>query len=769
MLHKAKLEISTLFIFILIPTLWLIFGYLYAQQRVQELKEHKYAQVAKEMNKELETLISEKSETILIIAMAIANNPQIKNILIGKSGKMQLDTFSKELKVHTSLKNIWFQVISSNGTSIYRSWTTKHGDNLTKARIDVAQMIQKPKVSSSISTGKFDLSFKSMVPLYDKSQFIGFIEVLAKFNSIATKMEDKKYDTVILVDKKYKKQLTRAFTKTFIENYYVANLNAKKDLLKFIKEKKVSSLINEHKNPIDMNSSKLISLFKLKDIYGNDMSYFLIFQDYKNIDISDIMNTKDKFFSFVLAIFFLILIIYYYLYARKYKRFVQSINVNLENEVIQKTKELHHIANHDDLTGLPNRLLFLDRLKQSIKHSQRQKTSMSLLFLDLDRFKEVNDTYGHQVGDALLQEVASKLRKSVREADTIARLGGDEVTIILEDVEDKAIIQIANNILSLMNQTIIIDGMKIFTTFSIGISRFPQDSSDPNTLLRNADTAMYKAKETGKNQYQFYDSRMTQKAIRNATIEQDLRLALENDELVPYFQIKMDGANEKIIGMEALVRWNHPTLGLVMPDTFIPIAESTGLIVQMDSLMIQNSIQQVKKFQEEGLNVGVLSINLSMRQLEKEGCSERLKNILLQYNYDPKDLEIEITETQIMQDPDMAIKTLQKIRNLGVNISVDDFGTGYSSLSHLKRLPINKLKIDRSFINELPHDKDDAAIVKAIISLAKNLDLDIIAEGVESKEQLDFLLDQGCSNIQGYYYSKPLPANKYKELLLKYQ
>ena len=582
-------------------------------------------------------------------------------------------------------------------------------------------------------------------------------------------MQKKNYDTIILVDKKYKEQLTHPFTRTFIEDYYIANLNADPKLLALIKRKGVSHFLNANTHHVCKDLNKLLSVFELKDIHGDNMSYFLLFHDISKIDKNTVIQNRDRLIIFVTSVFVLILLFYYYIYTVKYKKFIQSVNTRLGREVQNKTKELQHIANHDSLTGLPNRLLFLDRLEQSIKQSKRNHTSVSVLFLDLDRFKEVNDTYGHDVGDRLLQKVSEKLSSVIREGDTVSRLGGDEFTIIINDLHENDIINITQKIITLMQEKIFIEDISVYTTFSIGISNFPQDGETPAILLRNADTAMYKAKELGKNQYQFYNPHMTVLALQRASIEHDLRLAIENDELIPYFQVKMDALEEKIIGAEVLVRWNHPSKGLVFPGEFIGIAEDTGLIISIDKIMMQKTLIIMQQWQEEGLLTGTISINLSVKQLEREECLGNLSKLLKQYSVDAKNIELEITENQIMRNPQAAIKILNSIRNLGIHISIDDFGTGYSSLSYLKQLPINKLKIDKSFIDNLPQDTDDVAIVKAIIALAENLGLEIIAEGVESKEQLDFLVSNGCSNIQGYYYSKPLPAKDYKEFLIQYQ
>ena len=769
MFQDIKLGKFSFLLIFLLPILWLLSGYIYTDKHINELTTQKYTEIAKEMHNELKTLISEKAETVLIIAMSISQNPEIKNMLLSNTGEVKLDAFSEKLRQNTSLKNMWFQVISADGTSLYRSWTEKRS-NVKKARIDIVEMIKNPQIMSSISVGKFDLAFKSMVPIFDKNDvFIGLIETIAKFNSLAIKMQKKNYDTIILVDKKYKEQLTHPFTRTFIEDYYIANLNADPKLLALIKRKGVSHFLNANTHHVCKDLNKLLSVFELKDIHGDNMSYFLLFHDISKIDKNTVIQNRDRLIIFVTSVFVLILLFYYYIYTVKYKKFIQSVNTRLGREVQNKTKELQHIANHDSLTGLPNRLLFLDRLEQSIKQSKRNHTSVSVLFLDLDRFKEVNDTYGHDVGDRLLQKVSEKLSSVIREGDTVSRLGGDEFTIIINDLHENDIINITQKIITLMQEKIFIEDISVYTTFSIGISNFPQDGETPAILLRNADTAMYKAKESGKNQYQFYNPHMTVLALQRASIEHDLRLAIENDELIPYFQVKMDALEEKIIGAEVLVRWNHPSKGLVFPGEFIGIAEDTGLIISIDKIMMQKTLIIMQQWQEEGLLTGTISINLSVKQLEREECLGNLSKLLKQYSVDAKNIELEITENQIMRNPQAAIKILNSIRNLGIHISIDDFGTGYSSLSYLKQLPINKLKIDKSFIDNLPQDTDDVAIVKAIIALAENLGLEIIAEGVESKEQLDFLVSNGCSNIQGYYYSKPLPAKDYKEFLIQYQ
>lgn len=771
------LKKSFKFFAFLIPILWIFFAYYFITNRVSILTEEKYAQTAKEMKSELKTLIGEKAETVLVIAMSISKTSQIKEMLNSNlKTTLDLHNLSLELKQNTTLQNIWFQIISKDGISLYRSWTKKRGDNLSIARLDVKQMIKSPKISSTISTGKFDLSFKSMVPIYEKNEFIGFIEVLAKFNSIARKMEDKNYDAIFLVDKKYKKQLTHAHTKTFVDDYYVANINAKKTLLNFIQKKGIEHFLNITKYHLCIDNSHLNTLYQLKDIYNKEMGYFLLFHNLSVLDMTKVQQTKNNLLYIFIIIFILLSLSIYYIYSKQYKSYINDLNNKLTDEINNKTREIQSqhdemqkIATHDSLTGLPNRLLFLDRLEHGIEQASRHRNSLYVLFLDLDRFKEVNDTYGHETGDKLLHKISFLLKSIVRKEDTISRLGGDEFTIILQEVDAKYISRITKKIIEKMQEKIIIDGKNIYTTFSIGISKYPEDGSNSEMLLRNADTAMYKAKEMGKNQYQFYNKQMTELAIQRSTLENNIRIALEKDEFTPYFQAKIDGRTGKVIGMEALARWIHPELGFISPDTFIPLAEDTGLIVPIDKYMMKKTISIIKEWHKEGMSTGKLSLNLSMKQLESSSCLENLENFLSYFALEAKYLDLEVTESQIMENPEKSIQILSKIRNLGISISIDDFGTGYSSLAYLKLLPIDQLKIDKAFIDDLPHDENDVAIVRAIIALAKSLNLSIIAEGVETKEQRDFLVKEGCPNIQGYYYSKPIPENDYKKFLLKDQ
>lgn len=444
-----------------------------------------------------------------------------------------------------------------------------------------------------------------------------------------------------------------------------------------------------------------------------------------------------------------------------------TVSLSLE---IQKRrgmeKTLEHQAYHDTLTNLPNRSLFLDRLDQAIKLATRTKTLIAVLFLDLDNFKEINDSLGHDAGDQVLIQVAKKLSDNLRDMDTIARLGGDEFTLIMSSFRDyQHIHDLVAKLFQLLQQPIFINDQDLYATCSIGISIFPNDGKTSETLLRNADAAMYNAKEAGRNSFEFYTHDMTERAYERVLMETNLRRALDNEEFIIYYQPQYNARSNTMIGMEALLRWKHPEMGMVSPTKFIPVAEDTGLIVEIDRWVMQTATKQFTQWYQSGLQPGKLALNVSSKQLEKIDFADYIAVVLKIAECKPEWLSIEITESQIMKDPEQAVALLLEISGMGIDIAVDDFGTGYSSLTYLKRLPVDKLKIDRAFINELPDDEEDVAIVRAIIALSNSLKLSVIAEGVEKQEQVDFLLKEGCEEIQGFLFAKPMPADKISELL----
>ncbi len=443
--------------------------------------------------------------------------------------------------------------------------------------------------------------------------------------------------------------------------------------------------------------------------------------------------------------------------------FDTDITKQIEDEKLLKiqAKELHKKANYDPLTYLPNRTLFNEKLLQTISLSKRARQQFALLFIDLDQFKKINDTLGHHVGDIVLIEVASRLKSLIEQEDILSRLGGDEFTIILRDIDSLKVPSIlATKIIEVMKNPILVNKQTLFISVSIGISIFPDDSQDKNDLLKFADSAMYKAKDEGRDNFQYYSSEMTSLAFKRITIENNLRIALNEDQFLVYFQPQFNAVTDKITGMEALIRWKHPELGFIYPDQFIPIAEESGLIIDIDRVVMKVAMKQFKKWYDAGLNPGVLALNLAIRQLNEADFIPTLKETMKEIEFLPQWLELEVTEGQIMNNPDEAILKLNEIKDLGIGIAIDDFGTGYSSLSYLKKLPVDKLKIDKSFIQDIPSDEDDVAITKAIIALGKSLNLNLIAEGVETKYQKEFLITNSCVNIQGYFYSKPIPIDE---------
>jgi diguanylate cyclase (GGDEF)-like protein/PAS domain S-box-containing protein len=428
-----------------------------------------------------------------------------------------------------------------------------------------------------------------------------------------------------------------------------------------------------------------------------------------------------------------------------------------EEALRQQERSLRHLAHHDPLTGLPNRLLLIDRLSQSIQKALRTNTGLAVLFIDLDHFKEINDSLGHSVGDQLLKAVSQRLQKSVRNEDTVARLGGDEFTILIEQLNDSmAASSLAEKILEAFWSPLRIVEQDLSITASIGISLYPTDGEDTETLLRNADAAMYRAKYEGRNAFRFYSSDMTERALARVAMESALRVALREGQFILHFQPQVDLQSGQLVGAEALVRWEHPNAGLLLPEHFIPVAEDTGQIVQIGAWVLEEVCRVSKRWEVAGMSGISVAVNLSGRQMLNSDLTRTVRTALEITGCTPASLELEITEGFLIQQPDKTKVTLQELRDMGIKIAIDDFGTGYSSLSYLKQFPISKLKIDSSFVHDIPLDANDQAISIAIIALGRSLGLKVVAEGVENQEQADFLKAQACDQAQGYLYGRPM-------------
>lgn len=432
-----------------------------------------------------------------------------------------------------------------------------------------------------------------------------------------------------------------------------------------------------------------------------------------------------------------------------------------EHALREQQSRLNFMAFHDSLTALPNRSLFYDRIYHGLARARRSNCKVALMLLDIDRFKIINDSLGHDAGDILLKAIAMRLNEAVRDMDTVARLGGDEFVIVLEGIQDmNDVFQVSNKLLSTLASPIEVNNHSITTTVSIGVSIFPEDGKDTDELLKNADIAMYKAKEAGKNNCQFYTKGMNATAVNFLLLENDLRRAIELNQLVLHYQPQMDLRTNKMIGVEALVRWQHPDRGLVSPAHFIALAEETGLIVPLGEWVLREACRQQKDWLSRGIHVGKVAINLSPRQFRQKNFPEKIAMILFALDLHPEHIELEITESCAMEHANETINQMNQLKEMGMHIAIDDFGTGYSSLAYLQRFPIQKLKIDRSFIHDIQDDINDAAIAKTIIGLAHNMQMIVIAEGVENQFQADWLLNQGCDQVQGFMYSKPMSASQ---------
>ncbi len=454
-----------------------------------------------------------------------------------------------------------------------------------------------------------------------------------------------------------------------------------------------------------------------------------------------------------------------------------ELTLRLRNALAFKAYQ-DRLANYDDLTGLPNRRMFLARLDWAIRRAKRHQGTCALLHLNLDRFKQINDSFGHRIGDFLLREVAQRLDASVRESDAVGRLasnppqsslsriGGDEFTALLPEIDraDNALL-VARRIKAALGEPFFAGDQDLFLTASIGIAVYPDDGVEPESLLQQADVAMRHSKRHGGNSYQIYSKHINARAYERLTLENQLRKALEREELLLHYQPKVDVGSGHIVGAEALVRWQHPELGMVSPAKFVPLAEESGLIVPLGEWVLREACRECKAWQHLGLRHPGIAVNVSSLQLKKGGLLQVLRSALDTSGLEARHLVIELTESMLMESAEANIQMLQELKAIGIRLAIDDFGTGYSSLSYLKRFPLDELKIDRSFMSDVPSDRDNAAIASAIIALAHNLGLKVVAEGIESRDQLEFLKAKLCDEFQGYLFSRPLPKEEFKHLL----
>jgi diguanylate cyclase (GGDEF)-like protein len=458
------------------------------------------------------------------------------------------------------------------------------------------------------------------------------------------------------------------------------------------------------------------------------------------------------------------------LHHRNLLREKQQYKEQLEQLLEERTAEVDRLAYYDTVTQLPNRTLFEDRLAQAVAVAKSSGQTLGVLFISVDQFKKVNDTLGHGPGDSLLKEFGERLKSCISQTDTVARFGNDEFALLRTHIGGtKDVIEAIGSLEQMLKFSFDLDGQELFATASVGVSLFPLDGEDVQTLLKNAGAALYKAKRSGGANYQFYTADMHELASHRLALETSLRRAIQNEEFLIHFQPRVSVDSLEITGVEALVRWQHPQLGLVSPAEFIPLAEDTGLIVPIGEWVLREACLQNKRWQEQGFAPIQMAVNICARQFRDQDLAQTVIRILDETNLAPQHLELELTESSIMQNAELAASVLSRLKGMGINISIDDFGTGFSSLASLKRLPIDALKVDKSFVMDATTDPDDAALVMAIITLAHNLRLKVIAEGVETEEQLRFLHLLRCDEIQGFLFSKPLPAENLVSLLDSYR
>ncbi len=596
------------------------------------------------------------------------------------------------------------------------------------------------------SGSAFEKHFMALAPqIGDKKEWVEFKNIiLAELGGVQTILGDEVFSKQNMMEKSLLRRLGEG-------------LNANENSAYYIKIRDLNNKIVYLKQYED---------FLLEELYA--------YQLVKSQQADAHLANAKALLILVIIITFVLLIILAYFVSRSIKKAENNllgIQENLKNalseleekqKILVKQKDiLSHSAHYDSLTGIPNRLNFVKKLN----HHIRQNQPFAVWFIDLDRFKEINDSFGHSIGDGVLQEVAERLEKTIG-LESVARFGGDEFAIIVEHAHSRNDTEgIIRDFLSRLADPMNVGGYEIFVTCSAGASFFPSDAQSAEELLRNADSAMYQAKEEGKNTYQFYTQEMTQRAYERLTLENSLRKALVNNEFILYYQPQVDMAREQIIGFEALIRWNNPEFGMVSPAKFIPIAGETGLIVEIGEWVIEEASRQIARWRGEGLNPGYIAVNISAKQLIHGNLEKVIPAILEKHGCTPRCIELELTESIIMNNPEYSKNILTQLSEMGFKLAIDDFGTGYSSLAYLKNLPMNKLKIDKSFVDNLPEDQADGEIVKSIIHLATGLNLKIVAEGIETEKQGACLLREGCPIAQGYHYYKPLPASEAARVL----
>ena len=969
---------------------------LFTNHKINSLHSQHYQKTSAEMNANVARLIEAKRKSTLALTLALADNDNIKQVLQNSSVQQGMNEASKrlsaELRKNTKYKNVWFQLIDKQGISRSRSWVDKYGDKISLVRPDVQEMLKNPQAMETISTGKFTISFKSMVPIYHQNEFIGMVEVITHFNSIIKELEQSGIESLVLVDKRYQKQLTKAVSRTFIDGYYLANFDVNTDNIQHLQRAGLLDILNSSAYHTD--DTHLFTIHTISGVNDSKMGFYI-----QIIPLDAIKNTeKDTFIRNILIIAALVILIifsmaalafhnkkqaerekeffqaiidsssdliliaseigiisaneaFHHFFPRLDDQTLQSLNPYIQDteflnelqraggwfpflktqtktsnerdlhfEVDQKTyylslniqpllhdkgsfvlrliditerkktedklrfsanvfthvregimitkengeiidvndaflnitgfsreevlgntpnllnsghhgkeffallwqdisdkgywsgeiwnkrkngelfaemltistvedshsysryyvalfsditaqkkhqQQLEHIAHYDALTGLPNRRHLSDLLHQAMAEAETQQKQLAVFYLDLDGFKAVNDNHSHEFGDKLLMTLSTRMQESLDPNDFIGRIGGDEFVGVLVDIPSRLSCEtIFAHLLRVLKKPVLINGYQLEVSASIGISFYPQSAViDADTLLRQADQAMYQAKLSGKNRFHIFDAQKDQSLRGHHEAIEQIRLGIQQGEFRLFYQPKVNMKTGRLIGVEALIRWQHPEHGLLLPAHFIPTVSNHPLSIDLGEWVIRSAIKQTLSWMEAGHTIPV-SVNISPLQLQDPHFTEHLQNILSEFpNLPDGHLQFEVIETQALENLTEVIHILKACAEMGVSVSLDDFGTGYSSLSYLKQLPAEELKIDRSFIRDMLDDPEDLAILEATLGLARSFHRTVVAEGVESEAHGVQLLQLGCEVAQGFFISKPVPAEQIPQWL----
>lgn len=896
-------SINKLFFSSVIFFLGLLFIEINFQSKWQLEAQVRYQQTASNAEKLLQSSLDAQQEQIALAALFLSKDSQIVNVLKSKDSR-NLD-FSKVFargQKFGGLHNARIQIIDAEGISLYRSWTSKVGDRISEKRLDLQLFFQQPKIMHSLSIGKYNLTNKTIVPIYEGDILLGAFEVIGLLDSVIEDLHKAGIEFLALADRKFKAQMLDQNPARYVDNQFIINFPKYANIIEALKAKQVYKVAHQQDFYICEKPNWFVSFKPMQSIEGSPMAVFYLFQPLDKVNATILTTPKQAYMAWILG--FLIFILAYwgrYFYKKSLdssadQRHLQSQVKNSEQQVLQQAKfwqevidgvedvtmvvhqkgkeslmnktasdlmsirhkngtqclqclqnlqhgqvcfdnercpvqqsylqkekittveeivinreprfyeftatpviaengevtevvevghditsyeknkqklhlqrqKLNEIAFYDSLTGLPNRRLFLEQLEKSIELAKRKHSKVALMFLDLDLFKQINDSHGHEVGDQVLIHCAQRLQSVLRKTDFVARLGGDEFTIIIEHFNNEEVLgDIVNTVLTAVSEPCSVGSQDFFITVSIGISLFPNDGHSIHDLLKNADTAMYQAKDSGRNSYAFYNQAMTRAAVERIQLEMQLRRAIENHEFTVFYQPQYEIQTQNISGFEALIRWQHPDKGLTYPDEFITVAEETGMIAKIGEVVMEEAMLTIRDWHLNNLTSGRMAINISSKQFANRELLQTLKALLHKTQCQPEWIELELTETAVMKNPTLGAELLQEIKAMGVTISIDDFGTGYSSLTQLRNMPIDKVKIDQSFIMQLPYDNEDIEITKTIIAMAQNLGLEMIAEGIENADQSEFLNNSGCLNAQGFLFSRPLPREEIETLIFK--